>query len=123
MPTRGAPETNLTRRQLFIWLDHQLEPTLRANDTFALVRMAADVDVERFGRAFASVVRRSDALRTTFEDVGGYPRQRSHPGSISSWRRSISRARAIRKRACPIGSSSVVVRRGGSVSAHSTRRS
>src|SRR4029077_10385132 len=76
MPSRGAPETNLTRRQLYIWLDHQLEPTRRANDSFALVRMAAEVDAERFGRAFASVLRRGDALRTTFDDVGGYPRQK-----------------------------------------------
>jgi thioesterase domain-containing protein len=79
MSSRGAAETNLTRRQLFVWLDHQLDPTLRANDTFALVRISAEVDVGRFGRAFDSVVRRSDALRTTFHEVDGCPRQEVAP--------------------------------------------
>src|SRR5262249_25542676 len=68
---------NLTDRQLLTWLEHQLAPGVPTNNMIATfrIRPATELDVPRLQRAFASVVRRSDALRTVFEPVRGGARQ------------------------------------------------
>ena len=70
-------DSNLTDRQLLTWLEHQLAPGVPTNNMFAAfrIRLATELDVPRLQRAFASVVRRSDALRTVFEPVRGGARQ------------------------------------------------
>ena len=77
----AAPRTNLTDRQLLIWLEHQLDPELASRNMVATFRIRADVDVEEFRRSFAHVVADSAVLRTVFESVEGWPRQRVLAGT------------------------------------------
>src|SRR4051812_2104289 len=60
---------DLTDRQLLMWLEHELAPEAPAGNIAATFRITPDhaVDPERLRQAFASVVARSDALRTVFE--------------------------------------------------------
>ena len=71
---------NLTDRQLLMWLEEQLAPGVPSNNMVALfwITPAGPLDEARFARAFASVVARSDALRTVFDRMaGGGVRQRT----------------------------------------------
>jgi thioesterase domain-containing protein len=71
----SLPEGNLTRRQLLIWLEQTLDPDVETNANAALFRIAGPIDADRLRRAFGSVVERSDALRTRFEEMDGCPFQ------------------------------------------------
>jgi Condensation domain len=72
----SAPGSNLTDRQLLIWMEHQLGPQLPSRNMVATFRVQTDVDVQRFQRCFDQVVADSAVLRTVFENVEGWPRQR-----------------------------------------------
>jgi hypothetical protein len=82
MPSEGGSpaetESNLTDRQQLIWIEQQLAPEVPSLNMVAVFRItsAGGVDPARFQAAFASVVARSDALRTVFERVGAGARQR-----------------------------------------------
>jgi amino acid adenylation domain-containing protein len=78
--TAAAPTgaTDLTERQLLIWLEQELARDVPANNMVAVFRIvpAETLDLERFRHAFASVVQRSDAIRTVFAPAGAEVRQR-----------------------------------------------
>ena len=69
-------ESNLTERQQRIWLEQQLAPEVPANNMVTSFRINAAVDPERFQQAFSSVVQGNEALRTVFESIDGWARQR-----------------------------------------------
>ncbi len=53
----------LTARQTLLWLDHTLYPTAPYHNLVLTVDLAGALDVGRFERAFAQLVRDNDALR------------------------------------------------------------
>ncbi len=68
----------LTDRQLLVWLEQELAGEVPANNMIAVftIEPTEELDVERFRQAFASVVRRSDAMRTVFAAAGAGACQR-----------------------------------------------
>jgi hypothetical protein len=58
-----------------LWFLDQLEPGSSAYNVPIAVRLVGDLDVPALGRALDEVVRRHEALRTTFASDGGVPRQ------------------------------------------------
>ena len=74
--TADAPLSFGQRR---LWFLDQFEPgTSLYNDTFALTVNGVELDVAAFERAFAEIVRRHDALRTSFHLSAAEPVQRAH---------------------------------------------
>jgi amino acid adenylation domain-containing protein len=74
---RAAGEwTELTERQLLVWLEREASRDVPSSNMVATFRIRADVDVPRFERAFRTVVDESDALRTVFDLIDGGARQR-----------------------------------------------
>jgi amino acid adenylation domain-containing protein len=66
----------LTQRQLLLWLGQKRRPDLPAYNMVIAFEIAGELDVPRFRRAFAEVVRTSDALRSVFEEIDGIARRR-----------------------------------------------
>ncbi len=69
-------KSNLTRSQFLIWLGQTLEPQTPLYNMVFAFRLRGELDTARFERAFASVLARSDALRTVIGQDDGVPRQR-----------------------------------------------
>ena len=74
----AALDGRLTDRQLLTWLEERQAPGVPTNTMVAAFRIRPrdELDPARLEQAFASVVRRSDALRTVFEERRGGVRQR-----------------------------------------------
>jgi amino acid adenylation domain-containing protein len=73
----------LTLLQEYYWMLQQLAPGLTGANTPYVVRLRGALDVPALERALAEVVRRHEALRTTFAAPGGVPRQVvSGPGPV-----------------------------------------
>ena len=76
-----APEQEyyeLSHAQQRIWLQHQLGATTAYNMPEAHLVLSA-LDVSALERAFATLLRRHEALRTAFVEVAGEPQQRIYP--------------------------------------------
>ncbi|HKH45555.1 MAG TPA: amino acid adenylation domain-containing protein, partial [Thermoanaerobaculia bacterium] len=69
----------LSYAQEWMWLLDQLDPTRSAFGVPLAVRLRGALDAGAFGRALQEVVRRHEALRTTFPVIGGRPVQRIVP--------------------------------------------
>src|SRR5262249_21128412 len=69
----------LSYAQQRLWFLDQLEPGSAAYNMPAPVRLSGRLDEAALGRALAEVVRRHEALRTTFASEDGRPVQRIGP--------------------------------------------
>ncbi|MFP2903392.1 condensation domain-containing protein, partial [Corallococcus sp. 4LFB] len=65
-----------------LWLIDQLEPGSALYNMPVAVRLEGDLHADVLERALQEVVRRHEALRTTFAQVEGAPVQVIHPDSI-----------------------------------------
>jgi amino acid adenylation domain-containing protein len=83
-PIPRAPrdvELPLSFAQQRLWFLDEWEPGNPAYNIPAAVRLAGDLDVPAFAAAMTGIVRRHEALRTTFPSVEGRPRQVIAPPS------------------------------------------
>ena len=71
---QGGP-TPLALSQHRLWLVDQLRPGSRAYNELAAVRLSGPLDVGVLERVFTEIVRRHEALRTTFPMIDGEPVQ------------------------------------------------
>ncbi|MFC4149886.1 amino acid adenylation domain-containing protein [Micromonospora mangrovi] len=82
-PIPAAPRTGplpAAPAQRRLWLLHQLDPASAAAYVIgSAVRLTGPLDPAALETAFADVVARHEALRTSFEVVDGEPVQRIHP--------------------------------------------
>ncbi|HEV7919678.1 MAG TPA: thioester reductase domain-containing protein [Thermoanaerobaculia bacterium] len=81
----GQNELPLSPAQQRMWFLEQLQPG--AYHSYDFTRLIGPVDVARLDAAFREIVRRHEALRTSFVSVDGTPRQLVHdevPFSIAS---------------------------------------
>ena len=62
---------DLSTAQLQLWTGQQLVPDSPMYNMAVAIRLGDRLDVECFRRAFSELVARCDALRTTFQDIGG----------------------------------------------------
>ncbi|HEX2094621.1 MAG TPA: amino acid adenylation domain-containing protein, partial [Longimicrobiaceae bacterium] len=69
----------LSFAQQRLWFIHQLQPGSAAYNLSAAFRIRGPLDVEALRRALEEVVRRHEALRTTFSSVAGRAAQVIHP--------------------------------------------
>jgi amino acid adenylation domain-containing protein len=74
-PAARGGELELSFAQQRLWFLDQLEPGSMAYNLPAAVRLSGALDVEALSRALDEVVRRHEALRTSFPSVGGQPVQ------------------------------------------------
>jgi amino acid adenylation domain-containing protein len=102
----------LSHAQSRLWFIERLSPGTATYNVSGALRLRGQLDLAVLERAIDEVVRRHEALRTTFEDVGGEPTQRIHPwmdvplpledltsvaeGSRDERARELARAEAIR---------------------------
>ncbi|MDD9937291.1 MAG: amino acid adenylation domain-containing protein [Myxococcales bacterium] len=75
MPDSAA----LTQRQFLMWLAHDAAPEFPSHNMLMSFSIRAEIDPDRFARAFQHLVAGCDALRTVVESEGGRPRQRVLP--------------------------------------------
>ncbi|HVG07740.1 MAG TPA: amino acid adenylation domain-containing protein, partial [Thermoanaerobaculia bacterium] len=73
-PASVDPPASYAQERL--WFLDRLMPGSPAYNIPVALRVSGDLDVPALERAFGEVVRRHEALRTTFEDRGGFPVQR-----------------------------------------------
>ena len=62
-----------------LWFLDRIDPGSPANDIFRALRLRGLLDVAALSRALSEIVRRHEALRTTFPSVDDEPRQRVAP--------------------------------------------
>lgn len=78
---KGIP---LSFAQQRLWFLDQLEPTGSAYNIHKTLRLKGALDVAALTQSFSEIVRRHEALRTTFTTVEGQPAQLIHPaGELS----------------------------------------
>ena len=65
----------LTASEQLIWTGQRLDPGAPLYNMALSIEIATAVDVPAFLRAFRQLVHGTDALRTSFIDVGGQPRR------------------------------------------------
>ena len=65
--------SNLTNSQFLIWMGQALRPETPLYNMALSFEIRIQLDVERFSRAFQTVVLHAECLRTTFEERGGVP--------------------------------------------------
>ena len=74
----------LSFAQRRLWFIHQLEPTSSAYNLPAAVRLTGQLDIAALERTLTEIVRRHEALRTTFEVTAGEPVQVIHQAAMLS---------------------------------------
>ncbi|HVR96249.1 MAG TPA: amino acid adenylation domain-containing protein, partial [Thermoanaerobaculia bacterium] len=75
-----APEVfPLSHGQRGLFFLERLAPESAAYNIAVPVRLAEDLDVQALQRSLLALTERHPALRTTFEEIEGEPRQRVHP--------------------------------------------
>jgi amino acid adenylation domain-containing protein len=74
LPT-GVTEAPLSFAQERLWFLDRLEPDSASYNIPAVLRLTGDLDVGTIQRCFREIVRRHGALRTTFTEIDGMPRQ------------------------------------------------
>lgn len=74
---RGKP-LPLSFAQQRLWLVDQLEPGNSAYNMTSALRLIGRLDVDALNRSFNEVIRRHEALRTTFDTIDGKPVQVIH---------------------------------------------
>ncbi|HSK79935.1 MAG TPA: condensation domain-containing protein, partial [Thermoanaerobaculia bacterium] len=79
LPIPRSGDLPLSFAQQRLWFLDQMEPGTSLYNMPALLRLIGPLDVEALAAAFAAVVRRHEALRTTFPARRGAPRQEIHP--------------------------------------------
>ncbi|HEX9941608.1 MAG TPA: condensation domain-containing protein, partial [Thermoanaerobaculia bacterium] len=85
----GTGPARLSFGQQRLWFLHQLDPASPAYNLMEAVHLRGDLDALALQRALAEVVRRHDALRTTFPATDGQPVQAVPPAGEA---RALSRA-------------------------------
>ncbi|HYH47349.1 MAG TPA: amino acid adenylation domain-containing protein, partial [Thermoanaerobaculia bacterium] len=78
----GPPPLSFAQERL--WFLHQLQPGSPDYNMPAALRLAGDLDVAALQATFAAVVRRHEAVRTTFAVRGGQPVQVIPPASAAN---------------------------------------
>ena len=74
---RDVAPLSFIQRQM--WVIDQMTPGNPAYNLPAGYRLHGDLDVGRLERSFNEIIRRHEALRTTFAAPGGEPQQQVHP--------------------------------------------
>ncbi|HEX7181318.1 MAG TPA: amino acid adenylation domain-containing protein, partial [Thermoanaerobaculia bacterium] len=83
LPT-GATEAPLSFAQERLWFLDRLQPDSTAYNLPTVLRLTGDLDIGALRRSFTEIVRRHAALRTTFVEIDGEPRQViAPPGPVS----------------------------------------
>ena len=77
VPREGALPLSFAQQRL--WFLDQFQPGDASYNLAAAIRMEGALDVESLRRAFEELVRRHEALRTTFSTHQGSPQQLIHP--------------------------------------------
>ena len=72
---KGLQIEQVTPGQELIWLGLQKHPDVPIYNMITTCRIEGSVEHERFSRAVAMVVAGTDALRSTFHDIDGFPRR------------------------------------------------
>ncbi|HSL83471.1 MAG TPA: AMP-binding protein, partial [Thermoanaerobaculia bacterium] len=87
LPGVAAPPEDfpLSYGQRSLWFLHDLGQQRRAYVIAAAVRLSGPLDAPALRRAAEALARRHPALRTTFREEGGEPRQRVHPELRPEW--------------------------------------
>jgi amino acid adenylation domain-containing protein len=81
-PIRRVPRTGplpLSFAQQRLWLVDRMDPGSSAYNLAYALRMRGALDATALQASIGELVRRHEALRTTFEESGGVPVQRVHP--------------------------------------------
>jgi amino acid adenylation domain-containing protein len=76
MAVAGSEVSNLTDRQLLIWIEQKLCGAIPVANMVATFDIAGAVDHGRLEHAFQLVIRHCDALRIVIDAVDGVPQQR-----------------------------------------------
>ena len=75
-----SPRAPLAYAQERMWVLYQLDPLSSAFNIFTAVRLEGNLDIATLKRAIATIVRRHEVLRTTFDvTADGRPFQSVHP--------------------------------------------
>ncbi|MFP2963913.1 amino acid adenylation domain-containing protein [Myxococcus sp. 1LA] len=78
-PAQGDATFDVSFAQRRLWFMEQLQPGQVTFNMPAALRLTGRLDVEALRRTFLEVVRRHEAVRTTFVSREGQPAQRIHP--------------------------------------------
>jgi amino acid adenylation domain-containing protein len=82
VPRDGSP-LPLSFAQQRLWFIHQLEPGSTAYHMPSVQRLRGPLDPRALERALGEMVRRHEALRTTFQESAGVPFQVVHPAGAA----------------------------------------
>src|SRR5215510_7213462 len=80
IPRRPQPDlAPLTSIQRQMWVIDQMTPGNPAYNLLGGYRLHGHLDVGTLERSFNEIIKRHEALRTTFAAMGGEPQQHIHP--------------------------------------------
>jgi len=77
----SAEAASLSFAQQRLWFLQQLEPESHAYHVTRTLRLSGVLDVDALQRAFVTILKRHESLRTVFVEVEGVPQQRVLPAS------------------------------------------
>src|SRR6266540_1003360 len=78
-PIARRDEAPLSFSQQRLWFFNQMEPGSAIYNEAVAIRLQGKLDVPALERTFSEIVRRHEAVRTTFAAVGGFPAQVIRP--------------------------------------------
>ncbi|HEX3131789.1 MAG TPA: condensation domain-containing protein, partial [Thermoanaerobaculia bacterium] len=78
---RSARSFPLSFAQQRLWFLDRLEPGNHTHNVFRAITWSGPLDVEALRRGLSEIVRRHEALRSTFPEVDGEPRQKVSPAA------------------------------------------